>query len=61
MRWQVAGGLWAATWVGSYLSLYWCWLLAYVGAFSLPYLLTTYKAQLTAAVDAAKAATIVSG
>jgi hypothetical protein len=57
---QVAGGLWAAAWVGQYLSMWSAVLLAYLAAFTVP---VTYKAlqpRLEASAKRFRAQTIVS-
>lgn len=57
---QVAGALWATAWIGSYLTLWWCVLLAYIGAFTLPVCYQAIKGRLEAAAKTIRAHTIVS-
>lgn len=60
MHTQVAGGLWAAAWVGCFLSLWWAVVLAYVGAFTVPVTYSMCKPRLQALVKNIRAHTIVS-
>jgi hypothetical protein len=57
---QVAGGLWAAAWVGQYLSLWWAVVLAYLGAFTVPVTYTALQPRLQALAKSIRAQTIVS-
>lgn len=52
--------LWASAWVGSFLSLWWCVLLGYLGAFTLPVTYALLKPSLQTLVKAIRAQTIVS-
>lgn len=58
---QVAGGLWAAAWVGSFLTLWWAVLLAYLAAFTVPVTYSALKPTLESAAARVRAQTIVSG
>lgn len=55
---KVAGVLWAAAWIGSFLSLWWCALLAYIGAFTLPAAYMASRDSLEATAKSIRAATI---
>ncbi|KAF6255089.1 Reticulon-domain-containing protein [Scenedesmus sp. NREL 46B-D3] len=55
---KVAGVLWSTAWIGSFLGLWWCALLAYIGAFTLPGVYLASKDSLHAAAKSMRAATI---
>lgn len=57
---QVAGALWASAWVGSFLSLWWAVVLAYLGAFTVPVTYKAFKPTLELVGRKIKAQTMVS-
>lgn len=57
---QVAGALWASAWVGSFLSLWWAVVLAYLGAFTVPFTYQAIRTSLESAAKKIRAQTIVS-
>jgi hypothetical protein len=57
---QVAGTLWASAWVGSFLSLWWAVVVAYLGAFTVPVTYQALRPSLEAAAKKIRAQTIVS-
>jgi hypothetical protein len=56
----VAVALWASAWIGCYISLWWCVLLGYVGAFTVPVAYQACKGQLTAVAQVIRTHTVVS-
>lgn len=57
---QVAGALWASAWVGSFLNLWWAVVLAYLGAFTVPFTYQALRPSLESAAKKIRAQTIVS-